>query len=408
MRSRGTINGTTLTATGMAAVLACALPACDRADAPSFTTRDSAGISIVEYDALPTPPAWTLASEPAVAIGGLDADPNQELYEALHAIRLPDGRLAVANQGTEEIRFFGPDGRHLRTAGREGGGPGEFRDLWGLVRLPGDTLVAWDWTTKRLTLYDAAGDLARVVPAPDAKGFAPRLLGRLGDRRVAVSDGLQPDAIFAAGTGLWYDSVTVLSIDIDDGTIADTLGPFPGEERYASVGEGQFWARRLVFGRRDLLAVADGAIHQADDRAGELRAYDPTGRLMRIVRTGAMARPVTDAALDRFRADYLDGVAEERLAEERRRLDELPVADRLPAFDGIFADRTGRVWVRLFDPDRPDTRRWILFDDEGRASHHLDLPHRFQPLDAGEDWALFHARDDLDVERLVLFTAESA
>lgn len=389
-------------------LIAGTLTACDRADAPSFTTRDSAGISIVEYDALPTPPVWTLASEPALAIGGLEADPDQELYEALYAIRLPDGRLAVANQGTEEIRFFGPDGSHLRTVGREGGGPGEFRDLWGLVRLPGDTLAAWDWTAKRLTLYDAAGDLARVVPAPNAEGFAPRLLGRLGDRRVAVSDGVQPDAIFAAGTGRWDDSVTILSIDIDDGTIADTVGPFPGEERYASVGEGRFWARRLVFGRQDLLAVAAGAIHQADDRAGELRAYDSTGRLMRIIRTGAMARPVNDAALDRFRADYLDGVAEDRQAEERRRLDELPVADRLPAFDGIFADRTGRVWVRLFDPDRPETRRWILFDADGRAQRHLDLPHRFQPVDGGRNWALFHTRDDLDVERLVLFMSASA
>lgn len=384
-------------------VLACVLGACDRAAAPSFTARDSAGVNLIEYAPGAAFPDLALSSEPTLVLGGLNLDPDLELYQASHALRLADGRIVVANQGTDQIRFYGPDGAHLRTVGREGGGPGEFRQLWGLIRMPGDTLVAWDWTAKRLTVYDPSGELVRVVPAPEADGFAPRLLGRLDRGRVAIAGGVQPGAIFAAGTGPWNDSVPLLRVELEDGSVTDTLGTYPGDERYASVGDGAFWARRLLLGRRELLDVAAGAIHVADGSAGEVRTYDSEGRLVRIVRTGLPARPVTEAALDAARARYLGGVEENRLPEERRRLEELPVATRLPVLDGLFADLHGRVWMRLFDPEAGESRRWVLLDGDGRAAGVLEIPERFEPLDAGEGHVLFRTRDDLDVERLVLY-----
>lgn len=383
--------------------LAWALGACDRRASPSFTTRDSAGVTVIEYSPGSSFPDLAVSPEPGLVLGGLEDDPTQQLYQALHALRLADGRIVVANQGTEQIRFYDPEGAHLRTVGREGGGPGEFRELWGLIRIPGDTLVAWDWTARRLTVYDNAGERVRVVPAPDAAGFAPRLLGRLDQGRVAIAGGVQPGAIFAAGTGLWSDSIPIRRVELRDGSVADTLGPYPGEERYASVGEGSFWARRLVLGRQELLDVAAGAIHLGNDRTGEVRTYDSDGRLLRIVRTGFQTGPVTRTALEAYRTRYLEGVDEARLPEERRRLEELPVAEAMPVLDGLFADLHGRVWLRVFDPESGESRRWIVLGPNDLPAGQLDLPARFQPVDAGEDYALFNTRDDLDVERLVLY-----
>lgn len=45
---------------------------------------------------------------------------------------LPDGRFAVADAQAEEVRIFDPDGRHLRTFGGKGAGPGELQGMQGV------------------------------------------------------------------------------------------------------------------------------------------------------------------------------------------------------------------------------------------------------------------------------------
>jgi hypothetical protein len=204
------------------------LTACDAGDEVPAVVRDSAGVAIIEYPAGVSPPTWSLSPEPVLAIGGLTGDPATELYQARHAVRLPDGGVAVANEGTQEVRFFDAAGRMRRTVGREGGGPGEYRQMWGMTRLPGDSLGVWDWTSKRLTVYDGQGDLGRTIPVAAAGGFSPRLLGLLDDRHIAVAGGIDPTAMFASGGGVSDDSTRILIVSLEDGAIVDTLGPFPG------------------------------------------------------------------------------------------------------------------------------------------------------------------------------------
>lgn len=380
------------------------LVACgDAADTATSEVRDSAGVAILEYPDGAKTPAWSLASEPAFSLGGMSGDPDRELYQAFRAVRLSDGRVAVANQGTEELRIHGPDGALLRKMGREGGGPGEFQEMGGVVRLPGDTLAVWDWTAKRVTVYDPAGELARVIPVTGMEGFIPRILGPLGDRAIALTGGFDPMAIFASGGGVRQDSIAVLVLDLDSGTVTDSLGPYPGAQEYAEVTEGSLWTRPLTFGRNTHLAVDAGAIVVGNDRNGEIRWYDPAGRLTRILRLGPVPDPVTDQALARYEADALDGVEEARKPEMRRRFEATPVADRFPAFDQLFADRIGRTWIRRFDPDLADTRTWVVIDAHGHPAGSLDLPEGFRPVDASEDFVLFRTRDDLDVERLMLY-----
>lgn len=380
------------------------LAACadDPGPAPS-TVRDSAGVAILEYPTGAEPRAWTLSPDPALSLGGLTDDPARELYQAMRAVRLDHGRVAVANQGTEELRIYGPDGGLLRSLGRKGGGPGEYREMGGVARFPGDTLAVWDWTAKRVTIYDPAGELARVIPVTGVEGFIPRILGPLGDRALALTGGFDAMAIFASGGGVRQDSVTVLVLDLDSGAVTDSLGPYPGAEQFAEVTETSFWTRPLTFGRNTHLAVDAGAIVVGDDRTGEIRWYDARGRLTRILRLGPTPHRVTDQALARYEADALDGVQDDQKPEARQRLAATPVADRFPTFDQLFADREGRTWIRRFDPEFAATRTWVIIDSRGHPAGTLAVPEGFRPVDAARDFAMFRTRDDLDVERILLF-----
>lgn len=377
------------------------LAGCGEGAPPAPLVRDSAGVHIVEHRSLEAP-SWRL-SEPTLTLGTFQGEEAQQLYEARHALRLEHGGVVVANQGTNELRFFDAEGRHVRTVGGEGGGPGEYQGMWGLVRLGTDSIAVWDWRAKRLTVLDTTGALGRVV-STSVTGFSPRLLGRLGQGHVAVTNGFDPTPLFGSGGGPREDSVSVLEIALDDGAVKDTLGPYPGDQQHVHMTEGGgFSIRRVVFGREGHVDAAAGRLHVGLDRTGELWSLGPDGRLTRILRLGIPPVPVTEDAESRMRALHLEGVAEADLARQRRLVEATPTAEAFPAFDALFVDRAGRSWLRRFDPALPDTRPWLVFDTAGVLAGQVDLPERSRPLDAGPGYLLLHERDELDIEYIRLF-----
>ncbi len=110
-----------------AAALACG-DAADGGGTPSeVTVRDSSGVEIVENSIPEEPPLAFVASDaPSLAIGALGGDETQQLHRVQDALRLPDGRIAVLNSGSHEVRIYGADGTLDLAFGRQGDGPSEF------------------------------------------------------------------------------------------------------------------------------------------------------------------------------------------------------------------------------------------------------------------------------------------
>ena len=104
--------------------------------------RDSAGIHIVEH----SPPdwsrlSWSLADSPTVAIGTMDGEEPYQLHTVSDAARGGNGQILVLNTSTAEVRVFDANGRYLRSIGRRGRGPGEFRYPTEIRVLAGDSVM---------------------------------------------------------------------------------------------------------------------------------------------------------------------------------------------------------------------------------------------------------------------------
>src|SRR5687768_2934188 len=97
--------------------------------------------------------AQTPLPAPTVRIGTADGDSSEVLFGAFSVDRTSDGRIVVANSGTSEVRIYDARGVHLRTMGRRGDGPGEFRALLRLGVIRGDTILAYDWRHGRITWF---------------------------------------------------------------------------------------------------------------------------------------------------------------------------------------------------------------------------------------------------------------
>jgi hypothetical protein len=136
------------------------LSGCDEESRVPATVTDSAGIRIILTDPAPNIFA-VVGSEPVLSLGGPDAEGATQFHQIQEIHIDPRGRLWVADGQSAEIRLFLPDGRHLRTVGGRGEGPGEFQRMRLLGSFRGDSVAVWDLALARLTVLDKEGTLAR-------------------------------------------------------------------------------------------------------------------------------------------------------------------------------------------------------------------------------------------------------
>ncbi len=92
-------------------------------------------------------------SGPQLSVGVEDGDTVEMFSGAYTALLLADGSLAVANNGSHEIRIFDSAGQHLRTLGRGGSGPGEYRGYLTVYQGDDGRLAVFDAATQRVTSY---------------------------------------------------------------------------------------------------------------------------------------------------------------------------------------------------------------------------------------------------------------
>jgi hypothetical protein len=115
-----------------------------------------------------TVPRWRLSDQPLFDVGVAQGEEPYELEGAASSLRLSDGRVLIANTGSNEIRVFGDHGHFLGRIGRKGSGPGEFEGSIQLVAAGANGFAAFDRGQDRLSSFDSAGNYgdARRVEGP--------------------------------------------------------------------------------------------------------------------------------------------------------------------------------------------------------------------------------------------------
>ena len=129
------------------------------------------------------------------------------------------GQVFVADGLSQEIVVLTPGGRRLRTIGRRGRGPGEFSGLSSLA-WEGDTLVALDVETRRVTRFTSDGLLVATSPWPAEAGRPVRLY-QSGPRVYGAGSVVRPTVLFgsaAEAAAHWREPEIIYSVLANDGT----------------------------------------------------------------------------------------------------------------------------------------------------------------------------------------------
>lgn len=377
------------------------------AGVPAATVRDSAGVTLVENPAVPADArtGWTLGAEPLVEIGALEGAEAEQLYRVRDATRLADGRIAIVNSGSQEVRVFDATGAHLRSWGGDGEGPGEFRDPTSIAPWPGDSLAVWDRRLRRLDVRPTSGEPGRTVTYPSLGEVATPVFSHLLDDGTMVVSAIR---ILDGELENGLSRLPIVAAVVDgDGELVHSLGEHAGGEVYIRVrGESVDIlavpvARNIVMGG----AGAESLIAQTD--RFELKFWDAEGRLTRVVRVAEPARPLPAGERARLIDSQVDQAPEPMRPRIRTMLEEIAMPDTLPAYTDVVRDATGHHWVRVFRlPYETGSAGWIVLDEAGQVVGRIELPPALDVYEIGADYILARATDELGVERVQLWALD--
>lgn len=333
-------------------------------------------------------PLWTVTA-PDLTIGVLDgADPY--VFAGLGSIQaLADGSTAAANWSPPEIRIFDASGRHLRSLGRQGSGPGEWVQLVKLFRLGADSLATWDVVQGRGPIYAIDGGYGRQVSAPT------------DGRRVGVAGTFSDGTLLILASSFERDpDVTVLRAVYlhADGTgrVLDSIGAVPQTEMVL-IPEIGYWTNR-TFSAHGIGAAGPESVWMVDGSSPRLRQVDRTGAPISETTWDPGDRRVTRREIDLHWEQY-EARGEDWVASAQRRR-HLPVEEEFPATGRLLVDADGLVWVQVNTRPSQPAERWLVADATGRLIARVEAPEGFSLRDAAAGSAYGVGRDEWDVERL--------
>lgn len=369
-------------------------------------------------------PAGKIAAEP-MAHGGLlpRTVPRLEIERLTETTGTPvefgsiqsivadgKGQVFVADGLTQEIIVLTPGGRRLRTIGGRGRGPGEFSGLSSLA-WEGDTLVALDVNTRRVTRFTSDGILVATWPWPTEAGRPVRLY-QAGPRVRGAGLVVRPTVLFrsaAEAAAQWQEPETIFSALVDDGTarsfvaVHDTASEHRGFE-CDGPGLIELFPDPLLGYNGPLRAfVSPQELARVSPEEYRIDVIDVTsGDTVRTLERDYPALRLTDeewADATRYFHERDRAVGPLNCDLESMRPEYLPIVR------SMVSDNDGRLWV---ETRRADGYAVSVIDREGQLLGEASLPPRDVrvPLYVRNGRLYLVAIDEYDVQSLEVYGIE--
>lgn len=381
---------------------------------PVAEVVDSAGVAIVT-----SPPGdavyGELASEPTLSIGTLEG-PEELMFDGIvTVVRGDEGNFIVADNGAGEVRVFDPGGRHLRSFGSRGDGPGEYQALIGAWPLADGSIVTADRRLQRVSRFDARGTLLGTgtlsgvegmdMVTPVGPGGAETFLSRIRPLPVPSMSESPLESLEDAFGGDEAPPEYYLRYRLD-GTLVDTLASHPGVMMSVSAsGSGNSMALNLMRVPFSPQPSANGSVHGVVLTGGtayEVSVFDGTGALTRIVRLDEAPASRTDEHLEAYVRNSDNPFAEDEASIRAMiaNYQEMPLPETLPAYTDLRTSGTGELWARRYSQRGASHLRWDVFGTGGDYLGRVEVPSSFAIEEVGRSEVVGVSRDEFGVERV--------
>lgn len=302
-----------------------------------------------------------------------------------------------------EVRIFSSTGRHLRTLGGRGEGPGEFRILSPLAGLVEDTIWTWDRRLSRITWFSTDGDVLGNMHVPVNAGVDD--LARLSDgthlAKMAFNPELKDGSYLAPGSIWKLDSA---------GNVRDSLQNVGGHDlQVTRNADGAVTGILLPpFGRFPVVATgADDRIFTGWNGVYAVVVRSLAGDPVMVLSAPGLERRIDPAEVRSTRERWLERCSDEQCQRNINRMfDELQLPDRRPAFSALRADPLGNLWVAEYDPTGNvvvgwQGSGWHVFSGDGELLGRVAVPPGIRLYEIGANYVMGVRDNELGVPFVV-------
>jgi hypothetical protein len=314
------------------------------------------GVTVVHNPVKPTPPAGalsTLVLKNDLTIGRESGDENY-MFSELRSVQVDDQENIYALDMKEiNVRVFDKTGRHLRTFGKKGKGPGEIDTPLRMEMTPGGKLVVEDFGSAKFVFFSLDGAVVKEIPLGKYQ-FLIRF--KFNSQGNVYADARTYDETKSVSELIKFSPdfkplVTIASFE--DKRVPRVVAPFSPSFALQLTSKGE-----LVL-----------AIVQTDKY--EFTVMSADGKPVRKIVKDYDPVKVAGAAKDRLLKDN----SPENLPPGYT----VQIPGYFPAMYYFIIDDRDRLFVRTYEYEEKEDGPWLfydVFDAEGRYVARFSLPER--------------------------------
>ena len=321
----------------------------DRGSAPShsFQVYTENGVTIAETTGGPRYEGELFRYEKLLELKEDTTSDESMFYRPWSILEGDDGRFYLNDGGHKRIMVYDPEGNYLFGFGGGGQGPGEFeRPL--LLSVENGRICVYDTRLFRVSWFNMEGVLEETIRLPDEMG-----------RPSALYPG--PDRSFigirstrSRGDNFTYEQASAIASTLEGDTLAFCQTEKIQVGVQTTVDQG---GRPLPTGgpiyfspnTRGLYHPAHGIVMTTGEEP-ELRCYDLTGQLTRIIRVDLEPEPVTQEDRAKILEESDRAIAENEgmaLALHTALRKVITFRDHKAFWEWIDVDAEGYLWLRI-------------------------------------------------------------
>lgn len=279
-------------------------------------------------------------------------------------------RLYVADVQQLKIHIFNPDGTWLKSIGREGSGPGEFRQI-SEINIKSDHLYVTDAIQRRMHVF-FLGSLTlshSISLVPQNQYQKEELSNRFPDHYLIRSDGTVLTGFitppFLTENPQLPDSLLFYIMDHTGQIESDRILAQQGFKYFTGTGEHQNAMLSFDFNPASLRVLSDDD-YIYTNLSDELliKVYNPQGEYLR-----AFYYPFDK--MDLNRSELINRENRGRFYQDIIRRVDLP--ETHPVVRTMMMDDINRIWISTFSNDDDSVNWWVL-NEEGEMLGRFSFP----------------------------------